>query len=357
MKWLQETEPTILGGRTVVHQIASNNPQQRFPSLRVVSMGGDTIFREDAKACMRVFPNAVISVGLGLSEAGRVTQLLLDSPEMLDWDVLPLGFPVRGVQIKLLSDDGREVLSGEVGEIVILGRGLATGYWRRPELTASQFRTVESLGPEPAYFTGDLGRQTPDGLLHHVGRKDHMVKIRGYQVFTNEIEGILRQVEGVREVCVLAHTLPEGTRRLVAYLVVDRQLFPGASALYAQFKDIPRHMAPQSYVFLDAVPKTPNGKVDRGRLPVPRRSRLGVTAGYVAARDPTEKVLAHIWGKVLRVDGLGINDNFLELGGDSLDSTRIVSQAVDLFRVDISLREFFDALTIAEMAAIIRSAR
>ena len=224
-------------------------------------------------------------------------------------------------------------------------------------MTAVQFRTVEALGAEPAYFTGDLGRQTPDGLFHHMGRKDHMVKIRGYQVFTNEIEGMLREVEGVKEACVIAHSLPEGSQRLVAYLVVDRQAFPGFDVLNSRFNDIPRHMLPQSFLLLDALPKTPTGKLDRARLPVPSRSRLGVAAEYVAPRDPTEKVLARIWGQVLEIDGLGVHDNFLELGGDSLDSTRIINHVTSVFQVGISLSEFFNTLTIAEMASVVRAAR
>jgi acyl carrier protein len=245
-----------------------------------------------------------------------------------------------------------------VGEIVVFDRGLAAGYWRRPELTAARFRIVESMSSVPAYFTGDLGRWGPDGLLHHKGRVDHMVKIRGYQVFTDEIEALLREVDGVKEVCVTAHLPGDGTQRLVAYLVVDHESFPGVAALYARVEDLPRHMAPQSYLFLDALPKTMGGrKVDRSRLPVPRRSRLGVTAAYVAPRDPIEDALARIWGKVLDIEGLGIHDNFLELGGDSLDSTRIINLTASVFQVNIPLSKFFETLTIAEMAALICDAR
>ena len=125
---------------------------------------------------MRVFPNALIAVGLGCSEAGRLTELLLDSPKMLDQEVLPLGFPMPGLRIKLVSDVGQEVPQGQIGEIVAMSPGLAGGYWNRPDWTASKFRTLESLGPEPAYFTGDLGCQLPDGSLQYKGRMDHMVK-------------------------------------------------------------------------------------------------------------------------------------------------------------------------------------
>jgi acyl-CoA synthetase (AMP-forming)/AMP-acid ligase II/acyl carrier protein len=356
LKWLQDAEPTGLTGRILARQLVSSNLQRQFPSVRLVTLGGDTIYRQDVLACLRIFPNALVAVALGISEAGIVTNLLLDSAEMVEWEIVPLGYPAPGLRIKLLSEEGREVAPGDVGEIVILDRALAAGYWRRPELTASRFRTVASLGPGPAYFSGDLGRQTPDGLLHHMGRKDFMVKVRGYQVFTNEIEGMLHGVEGVQEVCVMAHTLPQGDQRLAAYLVADHEAFPGIDALYARFADVPRHMAPQSYLFLETLPKTPTGKVDRGRLVLPPRSRLHVTAEHAAPRDLVERYLARTWGQVLGIEGLGIHDNFLELGGDSLDSTRIISQVLATLGVDISLQDFFDTLTVAEMAAKIRAA-
>jgi amino acid adenylation domain-containing protein len=354
--WLRKTEPSFVGGRSLLRQIATHHPDQRFPSVRAVSMGGDTLYREDIEACLHNFPNALITCGYGLSEAGRATQLAFDSPDMLAWDTLPLGFPEPGVQIKILSDDGREAEPGEAGEIVISDRGLAAGYWRRPEETAARFHAASTPDALPAYYTGDLGRQTEDGLLHHLGRKDFMVKIRGYQVFTNEIEGMLHQVQGVQEVCVAAHALPGGERRLVAYLVVDPQRFPGAAILQARFRDFPRHMVPQSFVTLDALPKTPTGKVDRSRLPVPERSRLNVTAEYAGARDPIERALAQIWGGVLGVDGVGIHDNFLELGGDSLDSMRIINRVGSRLGVRIPLSKFFDVVTVAEMASLVRDA-
>ena len=353
--WLQETQATLVVGLAVVRQIAYDNPEERFSSVRLVHMGGDTIYRRDVQACMRVFPNALIAVGLGTTEAGRVTEFLFDSPEMPEEDVVPLGFPVPGLRIRLLSDDGKAVAQGEVGEIAALSHHLAAGYWRLPDLTAARFPSAGVLGAEPAYLTGDLGRQRPDGCLEHVGRKDYRVKIRGYQVYTNEIEAMLRGVEGVREACVVAHALPEGAQRLAAYLVVDRRVFAGPGALHARFVDLPAHMVPQSYVYLDALPKTPTGKIDRQHLPLPRHSRLNVTAEHVAPRNPTEEVLTEIWREVLAIEGLGVNDDFLQLGGDSLQATRIVNRVVERLGVPISLGELLSAPTIAEMATIIRS--
>jgi amino acid adenylation domain-containing protein len=353
--WLLETEPTLVAGLMVVRQVAYANPEARFASVRLVHLGGDTIYREDVEACMRVFPNALIAVGLGCSEAGRVTEFLLDSPEILDKDILPLGFPMPGLRVKLLSDDGQEVAAGEVGELAVIGPGLATGYWRRPELTASRFRKAGSLGPEPAYLTGDLACQLPDGLLLYQGRKDNMVKIRGYQVFTNEIEVLLRDVEGVQDVCVTGHSLAEGAQRLVAYLVVNEQVFPGVPVLHDRLKGLPAHMVPQSFVLLDGLPITPTGKIDRRSLSLPERSRLSVTAEYRVARDQVEEVLTQIWGVVLGIDGIGINDDFLELGGDSLDSTRIINLTNSSFGIQIPFSEFFAARTIAAMASIIHN--
>jgi amino acid adenylation domain-containing protein len=356
--WLEGTEPTIVTGRVLTRQLGQSNLQPRLLTVRVVTIGGDTLYREDAEAAFRLFPNTLVAVGLGLSETGRVTQLLLDSPQMLAWDVLPLGLPMPGMRVTLLDEDEQEVARGDVGEIAVTSPCLAAGYWQRPELTSARFRRIEALGTEPTFLSGDLGRQTPDGLLHHMGRKDHMVKIRGYQVFTNEVEAILRKVAGVEDACVAAHTPPEGNKQLVAYLVVDPEAFSGFPTLHARFEDLPRHMTPQSYVLLDALPKTAGGrKVDRSRLPVPKRSRLGVAADYVAPRDPVEDVLAELWGGVLNIGGLGIHDNFLELGGDSLDATRIISQVEAVLGLRLSLGEFLEIPTIAEMAARFSSTR
>jgi amino acid adenylation domain-containing protein len=350
--WLEETEPTIVSGRVITRQIMHSDFQPRLPSVRVATMGGDTLYPEDAEAAFRLYPNALVAVGLGLSETGRVTQLLLDSPEMLAWDVLPLGLPMPGMRIKLLDENEQEVAPGEIGEIAVASPCLAAGYWRRPELTAARFRRIEALGSDPAFLTGDLGRRTPDGLLHHMGRVDHMIKIRGYQVLTNQVESILRQVPGVKEACVAGHTPPDGNRQLVAYLVVDPGSFPGFAVLHAQFEDLPRHTAPQSYVLLEDLPKTAGGrKVDRSRLPVPERSRLGVAAAYAAPRDPVEEILAELWGGVLGIDGIGIHDNFLELGGDSLHAIRICAQMEAVLGLHLSPGEFFETPTVAQMAA------
>ena len=266
-----------------------------------------------------------------------------------------MGFPVPELHLKFLSDDGQEVPEGEVGEIAVLSRHLATGYWRRPDLTAERFLDAGILGEEPAYLTGDLARLMPDGMLQYMGRKDHVVKIRGLQVYTNEIEALLRAVEGVQEACVVAHTLDDGVRRLAAYLVVDQDLFSGVGALHAQMADAPRHMAPSSYVLLDSLPRTATGKPDRQQLPLPARSRVNVTADYVTPRNATETLLAALWEKVLGIEGIGIHDSFLELGGDSLESTRILNRVRAGFGLNVSLRDFLEAQTIAEMAAIIQA--
>jgi acyl carrier protein len=260
------------------------------------------------------------------------------------------------MDVKLVSEDGQEVPRGQVGEIVAVSPGLAEGYWQLPELTASRFRRLDPADPVPAYFTGDLGRWMADGLLQHVGRVDHMVKIRGYQVFPGELETLLREVAGVVEACVTAHSLPQGVQQLAAYLVVDGQRFPGVPALYARFEDVPAHMVPHVFVLVDTMPRTPNGKIDRQRLPVPQRSRLSVTAEYAGARNRIEEILTRIWGRVLGIEGVGINDNFLELGGDSMDSTRIINQVVTAFSIEVPYSAFFNALTIAEMAMVIRAA-
>ena len=357
VRWLHEVEATLIAGLQVVRQIAYTNPDQRFPSVRLVHIGGDAIFRADVAACRRVFPNALIAVGLGTSEAGRLTDFLIDGGTALGDEVMPLGLPAPGLRLLLLSDDGAEVAHGDVGEIAVQSRHLAAGYWRRPDLTAERFRCLDASGNEPAYFTGDLGRLRDDGLLQHMGRKDHALKIRGYQVYPSEIEAILRGVTGVREACVTAHILPEGAQRLVAYLVVERRSFPGVAALRSQLAGLPNHMKPQNYVFVDSMPRTPTGKIDRSLLPLPQQSRLNVSAEYVAPRTIIEEALASIWEEILSIEGIGVQDIFLELGGESLQAVRIITRVQTSLGVSVSVREFFEAQTIAQMAELIQGVR
>jgi len=203
------------------------------------------------------------------------------------------------------------------------------------------------------YKTGDLGRFLPDGNIEILGRIDNQVKIRGFRIELGEIELVLCQHPGVREAVVVAREDVPGDKRLVAYLVAASQNSSVSEISGFLKAKLPEYMIPSIFMFLDALPSTPNGKIDRKSLPAPDRHRDGLEQAYVAPRSLTEEILAEIWADVLKLDRVGIHDNFFDLGGHSLKATQVVSRLRKMFQSEIPLRHLFEFPTIAELAAVI----
>ncbi|MGH8718224.1 MAG: amino acid adenylation domain-containing protein, partial [Burkholderiales bacterium] len=238
---------------------------------------------------------------------------------------------------------------GVPGEIHIGGAGLARGYLNRPELTTEKFiRNPFSDDPEARlYKTGDLARYLPDGNIEFLGRIDHQVKIRGFRVELGEIESVLLQHPFVREVAVLAREDEPGDKCLIAYVVCREPT--ETSALRSFVKDkLPDHMLPSTFVALDKLPLTVNGKVDRRGLPAPDHPRSAES--LAAPRTPNEQTLAAIWADVLKLDQVGIGDNFFELGGHSLLATQVISRVRTALNIELPLRALFEAPTVAELS-------
>lgn len=352
--WLNQVKPSIVVGHLFLKEISKEHPDIQFPSVRVVATGGDTVYKDEMVSCLKNFPNSMIAFGLGISEAGMTTQILIDKESPLDDEIIPLGYPSPGVKFHLLSETGEPVAPGEIGEMVVEAPHLAAGYWKKPDLTAEKFRSLEDCSGKQVYFSGDLGRQREDGMLQHMGRAHHMIKIRGLQVFPKEIEGLLQTVPGMSEVCVTDYSAPESPTQLVGYIVVDREKFTGVDSLYEKLEHLPNHMKPQSWVFLDEMPRTSTGKIDRKQLPMSERSRLNVSAEYTPPTNLIEKQLASIWTEILGIEGIGINDHYLELGGDSLAFTRIISKIRETMEIQIPFHDAFNALSIEALAKVVQ---
>ncbi|HEU0077456.1 MAG TPA: phosphopantetheine-binding protein, partial [Longimicrobiaceae bacterium] len=237
---------------------------------------------------------------------------------------------------------------GVPGELWISGGGVARGYLERRELTEASFVAVDG---ERAYRTGDRARWRADGVLEFLGRTDGQVKVRGFRVEPGEIEAVLRGEPGVREAVVVAREDRPGDRRLVAYVVAERD--GGAAdpvpALRAAVRALlPEYMLPSAFVALESLPLTPNGKVDRQALPAPDAGGAP-EAEYVAPRTPVEEVLAGIWAEVLGVERVGVHDNYFDLGGHSLLATQLVARIREL-RVEVPVRRVFETPTVAGLA-------
>ena len=276
-----------------------------------------------------------------------------------DRTIVPIGRPIANTQVYILDGDLNPLPIGVVGEIYIGGDGVARGYLNRPELTAEKF-IPDPFSNEPGariYKTGDLARYLPDGNIDFLGRTDHQVKIRGYRIELGEIEAVLAQHPTIKESVVLAREDTAGDQRLVAYVVGAGGSQPSAHDLrrFLQQK-LPEYMVPSAFIFLESLPLTPSGKLDRKALPAPDQTRPELEETYSPPRTPVEESLAQIWCDVLKLDQVGVHDNFFDLGGHSLTATQLISRIRDTFKLDLPLRNLFEAPTVGEFAARIGSA-
>lgn len=274
-------------------------------------------------------------------------------------DSVSIGRPVANTQVYLWDSALQSVPVGVPGELYIGGDGLARGYHQRAELTAEKFIRSPFDAATRLYRTGDLARFLPDGRIEFLGRIDHQVKLRGFRIELGEIEAALRGHPAVEETVVVVHEDTPDEKRLVAYLVLalEEQLpSPADFRLFLQSK-LPEYMFPAIYVQLDALPQTPNGKVDRKALPAPRQVQLVNEHTFVAPRTETERVLASLWEQVLGVSPIGVDDSFFDLGGHSLLATRLVFSVREALHIGVPLQAFFQSPTIAALAQTVELIR
>ncbi|CAI0891898.1 non-ribosomal peptide synthetase [Serratia marcescens] len=265
---------------------------------------------------------------------------------------LPIGKPIGNTRAYLLDARGRPVPMGAVGELHIGGVGVALGYLNRPELTAQRFLSdpFNPVGGGRMYRTGDLARYLPDGSLEYQGRCDQQIKLRGFRIEPGEIEVQLAASPWVREAVVQVCST-EHHPRLVAWIVptadADRSVLQGQLRAYLSER-LPEYMVPSAYVWLDALPLTANGKLDRRALPEPERAAVG-TREYAAPQGETETTLARVWCELLEIGQIGRHDNFFELGGHSLLAVRLSSQLRQQ-GITLPVQAIFNHPILAELA-------
>jgi amino acid adenylation domain-containing protein len=356
-EWLRTNRITIFHTlATVIRRIRDTiAADATFPALRILRFGGEPTNGEEVKYFQRHFsPNCVLMNVIGLTETFTIRRYFVTQEWRPGDTKVPLGYGVPDKEVFLLDEAGQEVSANQIGEIAVRSKHLALGYWRRPDLTRAAFIPDPGGGDERLYLTGDLGMMRPDGCLIHMGRKDFQVKIRGNRVEVAEIEAELLELDSIQAAVVHAQADDGGEQRLVAYIVPAAGKAPTISELRrALAPTLSDYMIPSVFVFLETLPVVPNGRVDRRALPDPGKSRPKLDAPFVAPRTPVEEKMAQIWAEVLALDRVGIQDNFFELGGHSLAATRIISQVIKHFQLELPLRSLFGSPTVAEMAAVI----
>jgi len=269
-------------------------------------------------------------------------------------DVLPsIGSPVDNTQIYILDEQLQQVPIGEVGELCISGVGLALGYLNLPEQTAERFiaHPLSQKTGARLYKTGDLARYLPDGQIAFVGRIDHQIKIRGYRIEPGEIIAALNRHPAIQTSFVIAREDDAGDKRLIAYIVLVDDVPVTASSLRdALLTALPEYMIPASFVVIDALPITPNGKVDRDALPDPDTMNILSDEIITLPSTLTEERVARITYDLLGIEQIDIDANFFMLGGHSLLGTQLIARVAHTFGIDIPLRTLFEAPTIRTLS-------
>jgi amino acid adenylation domain-containing protein len=282
---------------------------------------------------------------------GPTETTIWSSLARIESDEVTIGRPIANTRMYVLDRHREPVPRGVVGELWIAGDGVARGYLNRPELTAERFVADPFRPGERMYRTGDLARHLADGRLECLGRVDNQVKIRGYRIELGEIEAVLHSHPHLQGSVVAARSENGTEARLIAYVVAGTAKRPSIEELRTHLRaHLPDYMIPSGFVFLDAIPLAPNGKVDRNALPSVELSPADANPGYVRPRDRIEQIVADAWSEVLGIEKVGIFDHFFELGGHSLSATRLIARLKSAFQMDLPLSSIFIEPTVAGLS-------
>ena len=321
-------------------------------NLRYCVCSGETLPVELATMFRQQLPKAKLINLYGSSEvAADVTCYEVQATDKLT--TIPIGRPIANTEVYLLDSDFQPAPVGVMSEIYIGGDGLARGYLNRPDLTAEKF-VPHPFSTQPGarlFQTGDVGLYLPDGTIEYRGRRDHQVKLRGFRIELGEIEAQLASHPQVKQTVVVASDSEQGDKYLVAYLVLKAAETITIEEMRSHLQQsLPEYMIPSAFVLLDEFPLTTSGKVDRRQLPAADEGRLELGEQFVAPRTPVEQEVAHIWEQVLKVKGVGVNDNFFALGGHSLLATQVISRVNESLQIEMPLRTMFEQPTVAGLA-------
>ncbi|MBW1655004.1 polyketide synthase [Flavobacterium quisquiliarum] len=272
-----------------------------------------------------------------------------------DDELITIGLPIANTQIYLLDEKGKMVESGEIGEIVIGGDGVAEGYWKRPELTAEKFipDSVRATPNSVLYRTGDLGKLLPNGEFQCLGRIDHQVKIRGHRIELGEIEATLNTLSGIKQSAVIVSRHLGNEDKLIAYLKSDDQLQDEKQIHESLSKVLPEILLPSKYIWVDEFPITPNGKIDKKNLPVPEYNRPDSAPLFKKPNTQLEKDIAKIWSEELKITSIGIDDDFFDMGGSSVLAQKVTTLMRQQLSKDLPVSKIYIHPTIRELAVIL----
>jgi amino acid adenylation domain-containing protein len=354
--WLIEHGITVyISSASLFRHFAKTlSASDRFLNLRLVRLGSEQVMRSDFKAYRRHFSEgSLFANAFSSSEVGNITQYLVTESSRLPPEGIPVGNASEGIEILLLDEIGNEVGRGETGEIVVRSQYLSPGYWRNPALTSQRFFSDPRFKEVRTFHSGDLGRLLEDGSLTVTGRKDKQVKVRGYRIELFEVEAALMRHPQVKNAAVCAVQDSQGDTQLTAYVIPQS----GSTPRLGDFREtlrltMPDFMVPNAFAFLDAFPLTPHGKIDRQKL-----VQFTPASPEPAACNPpetdTEELVAALWSDALQRDAIGKDDDFFELGGESLSAVVVAARIHASLDVEVALSAFVENSTVAKLAQFI----
>jgi len=357
--WLDHERVSVLHAvPTVFRELMASLPEgRRLPHLRAIDLGGEAVFGRDVDLFREhTAPQCILVNHLAATEASVVAQHVIDHGSTYATDaMIPVGRCPAGLRVQIRREDGTAAARNETGEIVVAGAHVSPGYWKRPELNAAAFDADPDHSGARRYFSGDFGYLDDDGNLNFLGRRGSRIKLRGHSVELNEVEAALAACNGVTKVAVLAAGGERASEaeRLIAYLAMASEENRNPLEIRRQMAArVPAYMCPTGFVFLDALPLTASGKVDRqalAGLPQPDEAQ----PAFEAPRDDTERTVAEIFGQLLKRERIGRGDDFFLLGGDSLAAVELQSMLAGA--LGASPTEFHEDATVAGIAARIRA--
>ena len=326
-----------------------------LPSLRWIHLGGEPVVMRDIELFKEKFhPGCKIFNNMGSSESTSMMRYVMDHDTKFEDDVVPIGYLSDRISGMVVDENGNPVEMGQVGELIVQSGYLSCGYWNDPQLTAEKFLPVEGSS-EKIFTTGDLVYQRSDGCFVYAGRKDSQVKVRGSRVVVADLEESISRIPGVSQAVVRVDKNIKGSTRLSAYVIPDTRIpiTPEhiRNTLAAQ---LPIHMVPHHVAIVSQFPRTSTGKVDRQLLPSIQKIRPNLTSPPDPPATPTEEELTGIWEYIFQMDGIGVTDNFFDLGGDSLLAVELFVEIEKVFGRRFPISLLIQASNIRQQAKLVQ---
>ncbi|MEH1861362.1 MAG: non-ribosomal peptide synthetase [Nostoc sp.] len=355
---IQQYQVTTLWLTAGLFHLIVDEKIDALKSLRQLLAGGDVLSVPHVQKFLQTVENCQLINGYGPTENTTFTCCHpITAPLQPDVSI-PIGRPIANTQVYILDNKLQSVSIGEAGELYIGGDGLARGYLNRPDLTAEKFiyHSFDNNLATRLYKTGDLARYLPDGNIEFLGRIDNQVKIRGFRIELGEIEREIAQHPDVREIVVLARQDEAGEKQLTAYIVPHYNSGYTHNKLRSFLQQrLPNYMMPSTFLVLESLPLTANGKVDRHKLPAPSRERPQLEQAYLAPQTDLERLLAGILSELLKIDRVGIDDNFFNLGATSISILQVAARVKQELGIELHAVKLFQYSTIGSLAKYLHS--